>query len=220
MIRLHHVPFSRSFRVLWMLTEMGLEFEIAAYSIRDGALRSEAFRAISPAGRVPALEIAGQALFESGAILEYLCETRPEAGLGRAPGAPDRARYLELMSFAETQAALIEQLNMAHVFLRDPAQASPVVTKLNTRRLAVTLATLESRVGAAYLLDTGFSAADVMLGFNLFSAPYFVPIDGYPALSAYRARLEARPAYAAARARDGVQDFYDRDFYPVPEVAP
>ena len=68
--------------------------------------------------------------------------------------------------------------------------------------------------------DPWFSVGSARLGFNFFSSPSFGPIDGYPALSAYRARLEARPAYAAARARDGVQDFYDRDFYPVPEVAP
>ena len=56
------------------------------------------------------------------------------------------------------------------------------------------------------------------MGFNLFAAPYYVPFDGFPTLAAYRDRLAARPAYAAARARDGAQDFYTQDFYPIPEA--
>jgi len=217
MIRLHHVPFSRSFRVLWLLQEMGLECEIVRYSIRDGTLRAPDYLEVSPAGRVPALEIDGLTLFESGAILEYLCETRPGAGLGRAPGHAERPRCLELMGFAETMASLIEQLNMSHLFLRDPGMASPTVIKLNTARLAGTLAACERLLGAQdWLLASGISAVDMMMGFNLFAAPYYVRLDPYPGLAAYRARIEARPGYAAARARDGVQDFYTRPFYPVP----
>lgn len=218
MIRLHHVPFSRSFRVLWMLEELGIEAEIVSYSIRQGTTRDPALRAISPAGRVPALEIDGIALSESGAIVQYLAETRPEAGLGCAVGDPERGRYLQAIHYAETMASLVEQLNLNHVFLRDPAMASPVVIKLNTRRLEMTLAGLGAFLdGRDHALDAGFSAADVMMGFVLAAAPYFVRMDGLPEVAAYAARLEARPGHARARAKDGVQDFYDRDFYPVPE---
>ncbi|SNR42669.1 glutathione S-transferase family protein [Puniceibacterium sediminis] len=220
MIRLHHVPFSRSFRVLWLLEELGLDFEVVPYDIRDGSLRG-AFQELSPAGRVPALEIGGQVLFESGAIHEYLCETYSEAGLGRDPGTPQRARYLEALHFAETMAGCIEQLNIQHVFLRDPTQASPTVIKLVTARLAGTLRAMERMLeGQEYLLADGFSAADTMMGFNLFAAPYYVHLDAYPGLMAYRGRISARPAYSRARARDGEQTFYTRDFYPVPASGP
>lgn len=219
-IKLHHVPFSRSFRILWMLEELGLECELVMHSIRAGTLRSPEVVAISPAARVPALEIDGLKMFESGAMIEYLAETRPEAGLGVAVGAPERARYLQMIHFAETQAGLIEQLNMQQVFLRDPATASPTVIKLNTRRLAATLAALETLLGEDdHLLAQGFSAADIMMGFNLFAAPYYVDLTAYPRLLTYRDRLAARPAYGAARARDGEQEFYDKDFYPIPEGA-
>ncbi len=219
MIKLHHVPFSRSFRVMWLLEELGLDYEVAHYSIRDGGLRDPAFLAISPAGRVPALEMDGQVLFESGAIVQTLCELHPEAGLAPNSGDAGRARYLEMIAYAETMASLIENLNLQRVFLRDPSQASPVVIKLTTARLAATLGAFEEVLGAGdYLLPSGFSAADTMMGFNLFAAPYYVRLDPYPRLRAYRNRLEARPGYQAARAKDGEPDFYTQDFYPVPEA--
>lgn len=219
MIRLHHVPFSRSFRVLWMLEELGLDFEIKHYSIRDGSLRDPGFLAISPAGRVPALEIGEDVYFESGAILQMLCERHPDAGLAPQAGDPGRARFLEALGYAETMASLIEFLNMQHVFLRDPAQASPVVIKLTTGRLKSTLKGMEAMLADQdYLLGSGFSAADVMMGFNLSSVPYYVRLDGFDRLNAYIRRIEARPAFQRARAKDGENDFYTQDFYPVPEA--
>ncbi|MEM9795143.1 MAG: glutathione S-transferase family protein [Pseudomonadota bacterium] len=216
-LRLHHVPASRSFRVLWLLEELGLEAEIVTYSIRDGSLRAPEVLSLTPAGRVPALELDGQAIFESGAIVEYLAETHPDAGLGRAPGHGERARYLQSLHFAETQASLIENLNLSHIFLRPPARPSIPVLKVTTARLRATLAALEQMLeGRDYLLGT-FSAADIMLGFNLWAAPRYVKLAPYPAVTAYRDRLAARPAFVAARAKDGAQDFYDRAFYEIPE---
>ncbi len=216
-ITLHHVAFSRSFRVLWLLSEMGLECTLRPYSLTDGALRSADFLAISPGGRVPALEIDGQTLFESGAILEYLCETRPEFGLGRRAGDPERARYLEWMHYAETQAHILANLNLQHVFLQPPELRSATMIKLDTKRLQAALRVLEQALADQdYLLAGGFSAADVMQGFNLFAAAYFVDMAIYPNLQAYRARIEARPAYQKARAAEGEQQFYAQDFYEVP----
>ncbi|MGB7321974.1 MAG: glutathione S-transferase [Albidovulum sp.] len=216
MIRLHHVAFSRSFRVLWLLHEMGLDCEISRYSITDGSLRSPDFLAISPAGRVPALEIDGRVLFESGAITEYLCETHPEHGLSRAPGSPEHAGYLEWIHYAETMAHLIANLNLQWVFLRDPSMRSPTLLKMEAKRLANTLRPLEAVFAAQdYLLPSGFSGADTMLGYNLLAAPYFVRLDPFANIRAYLGRIAARPAYQAARAVDGEQQFYTQDFYEV-----
>ncbi|MCV2880678.1 glutathione S-transferase family protein [Actibacterium sp. XHP0104] len=218
MIRLHHVPFSRSFRVLWLLEALGLDFEIVEYSIRDGSLRAPGYLSHSPAGRVPALEIDGMVLNESGAIVQYLCERHPESGFGRPAGHPERARFLEAIHFSETMGTLLEQLNLNHIFLRPPAKPSPAVVKLNTRRLEQTLRAFQTMLGDQdFILPSGFSAADMMMGFNIFEAPYYVRFDDLPGLVAYRARLEAQPSYAPARARDGQQDFFTQDFYPIPE---
>ncbi len=218
MTLLHHIPFSRSFRILWLLEEMGLATNIKRYSLTDGSLRASEFKAISPVGRVPALEIDDITIYESGAIVEYLTETRPELGLGRLPGDAERVAYLEWLGFAETQASIIASLNMQHLFMGDPSPAAPVVLKLEAARLGATLKAMERVLGARdWLLPSGFCAADTMMGFNLFSAPYYVRMDRFENVRAYVKRIEARPAYQRARALDGVQEFYKKDFYEVPD---
>lgn len=216
MIRLHHVPWGRSFRVLWMLQEMGISPDLELYRIGTRKMQEPGLKTHSPAGRIPALEIDGRTVFESSAILQYLCETRPIFGFGRPPGDPERVSYLEALGFAETQASLIEQLNLNHLFLRLPAKPSPVVVKLNTLRLKGTLDALDGMIGGEYLLPSGFSAADVMLGFNLFAAPFYVRLDPWPGLQAYWQRLQARPAFRAAAEIEGPQTFYAKEFYEVP----
>lgn len=217
---LHHIPFSRSFRALWMLEEVGLNYDLKLYSIRDGSLRAPDFLAVNPMGRAPALEWQGQVLGESGAICQVLAEAHPQAGLDRPTGHGARGAYLEGFGFAETMASQAEALNMQHLFLRDPAMRSPTVMKLNTARLRSAMQVLEARLdGQDYYLADGISAVDMMMGFNMRGVGYFVRLDGFPNLSAYAARLAERPAFQRAVAQDGVQDFYTQDFYPLPEGA-
>ena len=220
--RLHHVPWGRSFRVLWLIEELRLEdrfgpLEILRHRIGDPAMRAGGLPAVSPAVRIPALELDGLAMSESGAIVEWLCETQgPD--LMRIPGHPERAAFLQWLHYAETQAGLIENLNLAHLFLRPPARPDPTHVKLLTLRLKGTLAGLEARLEGEWLLPSGFSAADIMYGFNMFAAPFYVRLDPFPRLAAWKARMEAMPSFRRAAAREGEQDFYARDFYPVPEA--
>ena len=217
MITLHHVPLARSFRVLWLLEELGLDFAIQYYSIRDGSMRAPEFLALSPAGRVPVLEHHGAVWVESAAIVQLLCETWPQAGLAPAPGDPDRARFLEMLSYAETVGCLLENLNLNRVFLRPPARPSIPVIKLLNARLRAALGAMEARIDGPYLLPAGFSAADIMFAYSFELARYYVDLSQYPRLMAYWDGLRARPAYVRAKARDGKQDIYTQDFYPVPE---
>jgi glutathione S-transferase len=221
LIRLHHVQYGRSFRVLWLLEEVGVErfggLQIVEHRIGTREMAESGLARVSPAVRIPAIEMDGLEMSESGAIVEYLVETFAP-GLGRAPGDADRAAYLQWIHFAETQASLIENLNLQMVFLRPPAKPSPVVVKLTVARLRQALRGMEARLSGDWLLDGGFSAADIMMGFNLFAAPYYVKLDEFPKLMAYKARMEAREAYQRAVAREGEQRFYTQDFYPVPEA--
>ncbi len=217
MIRLHHVPGSRSMRVLWLLEELGLPCELQVWSLTDGGLRSPEFQAMSPAGRVPALQIDGRAIFESGAIVQYLTER--EGRLAPAPGTTQRATFLEWVGFAETQANILQALNIQHIFLRPAAARSIPLMKLDTKRLAVTARALERHLtDQDTLLPSGFSAADCMMGFNIDAVFRFLPAAEYPALAAYRDRMTARPAYQRAKARAGGDSIYECDFYEVPDV--
>lgn len=218
MIRLHHVPLARSLRVMWLMEEMGLAYDVTYYSIRDGSMRTPEFLSLSPAGRVPVLEHHGAVWFESAAILQLLCETYPEAGLAPKPGTPERARYLEMLGYAETMGCLLENLNLNQVFLRPPSKPSAVVVKLLNARLRATLSAMEARLEGDCLLASGFSAADIMFAYGFELARYYVDLDAYPRLMTYWARLQNRPAYLRAKARDGMQDIYTQAFYPVPEV--
>lgn len=221
MIKLHHVQYGRSFRVLWLLEEIGLErfggLDLVEYQIGTAGMREGELPRVSPAMRIPAIEHHGVEMSESGAIVEYLSELyAPE--LNRPVGHDERAALLQWVHYSETMASLIEQLNLQLVFLRPPAKPAPIVVKLNVARLRGTLAGMEARLGEQdWLLPGGFSAADIMMGFNLFAVPFYVKLDAFPKLVAYKARMEARPAYARAVEREGPQRFYAQDFYPVPE---
>ncbi|MFN6979190.1 MAG: glutathione S-transferase family protein [Gemmobacter sp.] len=220
MITLWHVPQSRSFRVLWFLHEAGLAHDLRLISFAGRALRDPAYLALSPAGRVPAAEIDGRAMFESGAILEYLCETRAP-GLGRPPGHPERAGWLEWLHYGETIGQHLAQLTQQHIVLREDWMRSPTVMKLEAMRLGRVLQGLERAVAAQdWLLPGGFSAVDVQAGYGVILAQRFVSLEALPLVAAYAARLAARPAYRAALAADGPAEIYTRPFYPAPDPGP
>lgn len=214
MIRLHHIPGSRSVRVLWLLEELGLDYEIREWSLTDGSLRSPDYLAMSPAGRIPALEIDGRSIFESAAIVQYLTER--EGRLAPLPGEVERADFWEWISFAETQANMLQALNIHHIFLRPDSARSLPLMKLDTKRLAVTARALDNHLANSDTLLSEFSGADCMLGFNIDAVFRFLPAQDYPNFAAYRDRMMLRPAYLRA-AEKGGKSMYTRDFYELPD---
>lgn len=219
MIRLHHCPQARSFRTLWLLHEMRLPFQVQRHSFFDKSLRRAEYLALSPAGRVPALEIDGRVLFESGAITEYLVETRPECGLGRFAGDAERADWLQWLHFAETLGQHLAILTQQHIMLREDWMRSPTVMRLEARRLEKALEVIDRALeGRAWLLPSGFSAVDTNVGYGVMIARRFVPADLLPGVDAYYQRLTARPAFQQAMAEDGAAEIYPQDFYEVPDA--
>ena len=93
MITLHHCPQTRSMRTLWLLHELDdVEFQVKVHAF-DRSLRDPEYLILSPAGRVPALEIDGERMFETGAITQYLCERYSPDRMGRSVGSPDRMAW-------------------------------------------------------------------------------------------------------------------------------
>lgn len=222
MIRLHHCPQTRSMRTLWLLHELEVPFEVAVHPF-DKSLRDPAYLSLSPAGRVPALEIEGERMFETGAICEFLCEKFPEAGMGRMPGDMDRMAWLVWVHFAETVSQHAAALTQQHVALYEDDMRSPIVMKLEAARLKKCYAAIEARLSTPvesrdYLLTSGFSAADIGVGQAVYMAKHFAATEGFPALEDWYARITERPAFIASLPRGRGERLYEREFYPVWET--
>ncbi len=106
MIKLHHLRFSRSTRIIWLLEELGVDYEIEMHDRNPETNRSqEDMFAIHPLGKAPTVEVDGHVMVESSAIIEYLIEKHGEGRLGPS-AAEDRAPYLEWLHFAEGTMAM------------------------------------------------------------------------------------------------------------------
>lgn len=214
MIRLHHCHQTRSMRVLWLLNELEVAFEVIVYPF-DKALRSKDFLALNPVGRVPALELDNEIIWESGAITQVLCERYARVGLGRDAAHAERAEWLIWLHFAETISQHSAALTQQHIVLYDADTRSPIVTRLEAKRLEKCYAAVENRLtGRAYLLDTGFSAADISVGQAVYIARHFARLDDFPNATDWYARIAARPAFQASLPPAGAALLWSRDFYP------
>lgn len=217
MITLHHCPQTRSMRVLWLLTELEVPFQVVSYPF-DASLRQPEFLSLSPVGRVPALEIEGERMFESGAMMHYLCEKFPERGLGRAPGDMDRMAWLVWLHFAETVTQHVGILTQQHIMLREDHMRSPTVMKLEAARLRKCYGAIEARLSTPvenrdYLLTGGFSACDIAVGQAVYMGLHFVTLDGFPEVGKWYQRITERPSFAASLPGEGAPLLYEKDFY-------
>ncbi len=212
MIRLHHCHQTRSMRVLWLLHELGLEFELVVHGF-DKSLRAPEYLALNPVGRVPVLEIGGEVLWESGAILEVLCERYPEAGLGRAPAAAERAEWLIWLHFAETVSQHSAALTQQHVALYEDHMRSPVVMQIEAKRLEKCFAALDARLRGREHLLSGLSAADIAVGQAVCMARHFAPIDHHLELAAWYRRITERPGFLLSQPPEGADLLYKQAFY-------
>jgi glutathione S-transferase len=160
--------------------------------------RSKKYLAVHPLGRVPCLRDGELRLFESGAIIEHLCERHPDRGLGRPAGDPERYEWLQWIHYAETMAvhaaALVQQLHFI-----DADQRSATLFDLESRRLAKAVGVVDSQLaGRDFLLRTGFSAADVAVGYSVHLAQRFLRAGKWRQVEEYYHRLRARPAFVAS----------------------
>ena len=215
MITLHHCPQTRSMRTLWLLHELDVEFHVKIHAF-DNSLRDPEYLSLSPAGRVPALEIDGERMFETGAITQYLCERFSPDRMGRSVGSPDRMAWLVWVHFAETLSQHTAALTQQHVALREDAMRSPIVMKLEAGRVAKCYDALEARLSTPvenrdYLLTSGFSAADISVGQAVYMSRYFAKLDAFPAVADWYARISEREGFLKVLPQgDGI---YERDFY-------
>ena len=205
-LKLFHCHEARSMRSLWLIHELNLELDLITLSF-GGSTRSEQYLACHPLGRVPCLVDGDLTLFESGAITEYLCETYDNGELWRAPGHSERAQWLQWLHYAETMTVHAASLTQQAIAIFEPQLRSVTVQKLETRRLQKAIEVIETHLsGRDYLLESGFSAVDVGIGYSLHVGRLFTDISIYPNVCAYYQRLSKREAFLKSLPEEGAKD--------------
>jgi glutathione S-transferase len=217
MITLHHLNNSRSQRILWLLEELDVPYEIKRYQ-RDPKtmLAPPELRAVHPLGKSPVITDGERTLAESGAIIEYLADRYGDGRLISAPGSDERLRQTYWLHYAEGSA--MPPLLLKLVFRRVESAPMPFFIKPVARGIAqkvqndfvdpqlkLHLDYLEGELGAAdWFAGDAFSVADIQLSFPLeaFAARGGLD-DGYPGLVGFLQRIHARPAYQRALERGG-----------------
>ena len=218
MIVVHHLNNSRSQRILWMLEELGLPYEVKRYEREPSMQAPASLRAIHPLGKSPVITDGDKTLAESGAILEYLAETYGGGKLAPPPGTPERLNYTYFMHYAE--GSLMPLLFMKLVFNKLPERVPflmrPVARAISAGadksllgpQLANHFAFLEGELGKhEWFAGKDFSAADIQMSFPIEAATARAGLGGkLPRLKAFVERIRARPAYHRAIEKGGAYE--------------
>jgi glutathione S-transferase len=217
MIVVHHLNNSRSQRILWLLEELELDYEIQYYK-RDPKtmLAPASLRAIHPLGKAPVITDGELTLAESGAILEYLFDRYGAGKFAPAIGTPQRLRYTYWLHYAEGSA--MPPLLLKLVFDRIEQQPIPFFAKPIARRitqqtkaafiepqLTLHLDYLEAELGKSlWFVGNEFTAADIQMSFPIESAATRAGLnESRPKLMSFLERSHSRPAYQRALKRSG-----------------
>ena len=221
MITVHHLNNSRSQRVLWLLEELGLPYDIRKYQ-RDAQtlLAPPELLQVHPLGKSPVITDDGVTVAESGAIIEYLIERYGNGRLAPAIGTPERLRWRYWLHFAEGTA--MSPLLLKLIFDRIPQAPMPFFAKPIARSICAKvlermvepnlrrqLDFMESELGRSdWFAGADFSAADIQMSFPVEASAQRAGLDASrPKLMAFLKRIHARPAYRQALERGGPYSF-------------
>ena len=221
MITVHHLNNSRSQRVLWLLEELGLPYEIKKYE-RDAKtmLAPASLRKVHPLGKSPVITDDGVTVAESGAIIEYLVERYGNGRLAPAIGTPERLRWRYWLHFAEGTA--MSPLLLKLIFEKIPQSPMPFFVKPIARGICAKVLAMmvepnlkrqldfmEAELGRSdWFAGDEFSAADIQMSFPVEASAQRAGLDASrPRLMAFLKRIHARPAYRRALERGGPYDF-------------
>lgn len=213
MITVHHLNNSRSQRVLWLLEELGLDYEIVRYERDPSMFAPPELRAIHPLGKSPVITDNGLTIAETGAIVEYLLETYGQGRLTPTdPQARQQMRYWLHYAEGSAMPLLLLKLVSSQIPARVPALIRPIARMiangLDAKMVAPGLKT-HLAFWEASLQETGWfagdalSAADIMMSFPVEAAVSRAGAGDRPVLRAFVERIHARDAYQAALKRGG-----------------
>lgn len=206
MITIHHLNDSRSQRILWLLEELDLEYEIVKYE-RDATTRlaPPELEKIHPLGKSPVLIDQDILIHESGAIVDYLIQTYGKGTLAPARGTKDYIDYMEWMHYAEGSAMLPLLLRLYTGRLGEAAE--PLNPRIDSETLNHFSYMNEQMKDRDYFAGDKLSGADIMMSFPLEAAKARGGLTAFPELSDFVDRIQSRPAYLVALQKGGAYSF-------------
>ncbi len=217
MITVHHLDHSRSQRILWLLEELNLPYEVKVYKRRPNLLAPPELKAIHPLGKAPVIEdtrLPRHPIAETGAIMDYLLSQYGRGQLVPALGTLERLNYTYWMYAAEGSfmTPLLLKLITDHIGPGAPLLVRPIATGIarSLRKLLVT-PNLEAHIRfwedalakSAWFAGEDFSAADIMMSFPVEAAAERAGAGDRPHIKAWLERIHQRPAYRRALDRGG-----------------
>ncbi|ESQ82842.1 hypothetical protein AEAC466_15130 [Asticcacaulis sp. AC466] len=214
MITVHHLDNSRSQRILWLLEELGLTYEVKKYKRDKRMLAPAELKAVHPLGKAPVITDGLRTLAETGAIIDYLVTTYGAGKLIPPAGTEDRFSYTYWMYYAEGSAMtpLLLKLITTQIRKRTPLILLPVASGIaNSIDKTLVTPNLKANVDfweqalnkAPWFAGAEFSAADIMMSFPIEAASSRKLAQDKPAIEAWLKAIHDRPAYQAALKRGG-----------------
>lgn len=202
MVIVHHLNDSRSQRILWLLEELGVPYEIKSYQ-RDQTTRlaPPELAAVHPLGKSPVITDGDQTIHESGAIIDYIIRRHGGGRLQPAPGGQDHETYLQWLHYAEGSAMLPLMINM--YVMRLGEAGAPLHARIQSEMANHLGYVDQSLAGREFLVGDSLTGADVQMSFVGEVAGAFGQLPNYPNLAAWIGRLHARPAFKAGLEKGG-----------------
>lgn len=199
MITIHHLGVSQSDRVVWLMEELGLPYDLKWYHRKENRLMPEEYFALHPAATAPVIEDDGQVVTESAVVLEYICRTHAD---GRFTVGPDQANYYDYLYWMQFNNNALGLFFGALALGANPTgEAAPIVKEMLHRRWSGYYDQLEQTLGKRdYLAGDEFTCADMMVVYNFGNilASGGKTVADLPNTNAYFDRIKARPAYQKA----------------------
>jgi glutathione S-transferase len=202
MLTLYHAPRTRSQKVMWMLEEMGLAYEVRPVAFLERETDGE-FMGLNPVGFLPVMTDGDTVLVESGATMEYIAARYGPTALAPSPTERSYPAYLQYVHFGEASLAAPLMVIPYSLYFAPPEHrdnyGNEIARQIFRRRLPL----VERRLPQApYMAGDVFTAADISVAYAIGLGKWCGAIEGYgPALADYMTRLEARPGHLAMRAR-------------------
>lgn len=216
MLTLHHLGHSQSYRVLWLLEELGVEYELKLYERdRETSMAPADYKAVSPLGTAPVITDGDLNLAETSAIFDHILDKHPNSALRPAVDSPARTDYL--FWFHASQGSLMPMMLMDIVFqileTRSPGLIRPLIKMVLGKassamvkpRVKLLLDKAEADLKATgWFGGDSLTAADMMMSYPIEAAYTKGQLqDNYPNCNAWVARIKQRPSYQSAKEKDG-----------------